>query len=100
VPDTKFNFFLQQNTYTGLNYRVRSQEVVFYGREDTHSFRDGNFYVGTSIIPGVTYFATPHLGIEATIGKLSYNFDDFSTHMIDLNLNTISLGLRYSFVKK
>lgn len=63
---------------------------------------------GIGIYPGLTYFATPKLGITATFGRLSYarsktepkkdgygNPGDSNTFTADLSPSSISIGIGY-----
>lgn len=110
LPDSKFGLFIHGGLNSGILYRTF--ETTSYGYNNTtyksgynqytsygHAFRSG-----ASFMPGISYMPTPRIALEATLGGLTYDalYNDkgsFIQHA-DIDFTKISIGFRYSFVKK
>lgn len=109
-----FKFFFNG----GINYLHQTQKT-------TNSNNDPNYIYSTSnpatqehqinnisfaISPGIVYFVTPKLGIQAAFGNINYsyssskntslsydNHNNSNNYGINLNLSTFNLGMNYYF---
>ncbi|MBC7922725.1 MAG: outer membrane beta-barrel protein [Ferruginibacter sp.] len=80
-------------------YRMLGDRISFFGQATVGSLSSGTnettpatstqggktiftgYQVGLGITPGVTYFISPKVGIEASLGLLSYFYDRFETKL-------------------
>jgi hypothetical protein len=109
LPDSKFGFFVYGGVNSGILYST--DEINHYSFKYTtnesyynqstsygHAFRSG-----LSFSPGISYMPTPRIALEATLGGLTYDVlygeGGYIQHA-DIDFTKISIGFRYSFVKK
>jgi hypothetical protein len=88
------------------------QGEAFYFRQvattkDNDNLTSSNKYygLGLNVIPTFLYFPIPRLGVEASVGSLTYQFlhelssGDATYHQVNLGLGSVNLGVAYYFRK-
>lgn len=96
TPANRFSFFGQ----VGLGFTTSKTE---YDTPGTPEDKDNGFNIG--VAPGISYFVSDNLALEATFGILGYNttkpdFDGAEStdqFNIGLNMSDINFGIVYKF---
>lgn len=87
------------------------QGEMFYARQVSTTTVNDNltsnskyYNLGLNIVPTFLYFPISRLGVEASVGSLSYLYthgltDDVKYHQVSLGLGSLNLGVAYYFRK-
>jgi hypothetical protein len=88
----KISFFGQANM--GFGFGKSTYESRYNGNSDTQEYNVSSFVIGLN--PGVVFFLTRRIGLEASIGSLSFNRSSSKSESDDAEQENNSVGISFN----
>lgn len=114
LGQSRFALFYQVNATYGIGTSLTRQQSSFNGAITESVYRGRSSVLSVNVYPGLTYFVTKRIGIEATLGSVGYSYmkdnnnrssglsSERTTQNLNVNfaLSSLSLGVRIYLGKK